>query len=550
MDKLTLTEYYDYLSRVANSKCRSQFDAEDLVSETILSALAFIKRGGVIEYPKTWLANTLMHKYADLQRRRAGCGSVISLDLIDFSSDDDLVEYASHDDLAERQLEYEEAAEVRRELNYLAKLTREVLMRYYVRGESVDYIASALGIPSGTVKSRLDRGRQQVKKGLEAMETKKNHLPGRLNVSNSGSCGPKYEPMSLVEGDLIAENLLLLAYEKPLTPVELAERIGIPTVYIEPILDRLVGGELMVKTDSGRYYTDFIITYPETKAERFENQLAFANAHMSDFCEVTRRLIEKVRALAFVLDDRIYMKLERYAVLRALQNFQLFGLPELKSGSTKPPKRRDGGAWLATGNAFPADYRETELSRKIYDYSILGGHRTTNGETDNYKLWLYEFDTPMWDCTARYAGCFDYYFAHIHHLLWYTYNRQPIGNDIPNALIEAIPRLCECGVLRKEGDTVLPDIPILTENDYKSVTALCDAATSELTERVGEAYRVHIRENRIKLPSHLKSVPEQFTYVINGCIPMAVVRRLYDDGLHMAGVDYCCPPMVLMYKEK
>lgn len=549
MDKLILTEYYDYLCRIANSKCRSQFDAEDLVSETILAALSFTKCGGVIEHPKTWLLNTLMHKYADGQRRRAGCGCVISLELLDTASGEDIAETAC-DGLADGCIDSEEAAEVRRELNYLASLTREVLMRYYVRGESVDSIASALDIPSGTVKSRLDRGRQQVKKGLEAMETKKNHLPGRLGVSNSGSSGPKHEPASLVEGDLIAENLLLLAYEKPLSSVELAECIGIPTVYIEPILDRLVSGELMVKTDGGRYYTDFIITYPETKAERFESQLAFVNKHIDAFCDVVCRLIKKLRALELPFDERVYMKSERYAVLRALQDFQLFGLPELKTGSPKPPKRRDGGAWWAIGNAFPADYHETELSRKIYNYSILGGHRTTSSETDNHKLWLYEFDTPMWDCTARYACCFDDYFAHIHHLLWYTHNRKPIGNEVPNVLIEAIPKLCEHGVFRKEGDTVVPDIPILCEKDYKSVISICAEATSELTERIGKAYRMHIKENRIKLPPHLKSVPEQFTYVINGCIPMAVVRRLYDDGDHMTGVDYICPPMVLVYREK
>ena len=169
MEKHKIIEQYDYLSRLAASKCRIPADAEDLVADTILAALAYLHAGGVIKYPKTWLANTLMHKYADMCRKRAGAPRIVSLDLVDPDSDDD---FASDDDFTERFFAGEEAAAVRRELNFFAHITRETLMRYYVRGESVKQIAESLGIPEGTVKSRLDAGRRQVRKGLEAMEEK------------------------------------------------------------------------------------------------------------------------------------------------------------------------------------------------------------------------------------------------------------------------------------------------------------------------------------------------------------------------------------------
>ena len=54
-----IIQYYDYLIRLATSKCNSQSDAEDLVGDTMLAAFAYIHRGGVIEHPKTWLTNTL-----------------------------------------------------------------------------------------------------------------------------------------------------------------------------------------------------------------------------------------------------------------------------------------------------------------------------------------------------------------------------------------------------------------------------------------------------------------------------------------------------------
>ena len=45
--------------------------------------------------------------------------------------------------------------------------------------------------------------------------------------------------------DKIAQNLLILAYDKPVTVTELAKAIGIAAAYIEPVIDKLVSGELL-----------------------------------------------------------------------------------------------------------------------------------------------------------------------------------------------------------------------------------------------------------------------------------------------------------------
>ena len=74
-----LLVYYDDLRRLAESKCASREEAEDLVSETFLAAYAYIRRGGVIEYPKTYLANTLMHKRNSLLRKAYRRPPVVSL---------------------------------------------------------------------------------------------------------------------------------------------------------------------------------------------------------------------------------------------------------------------------------------------------------------------------------------------------------------------------------------------------------------------------------------------------------------------------------------
>ncbi len=165
-----INQYYDYLIRLATSKCNSQNDAEDLVGDTILAAFAHLHKGGTIEYPKTWLTNTLYHKHNDNLRKKYRAPITVCLD--------EGVDIAEAED--EEYFTSEEAAKVRKELNYLNFITREVLIRFYFGNQSVADIAEGLGIPEGTVKSRLSAGRTQMKKGLETMEIRKNYLPGQM----------------------------------------------------------------------------------------------------------------------------------------------------------------------------------------------------------------------------------------------------------------------------------------------------------------------------------------------------------------------------------
>lgn len=194
----------------------------------------------------------------------------------------------------------EEASKIRKELNHLSFITREVLIRYYFGNQSVSDIAEGLGIPEGTVKSRLSASRNQMKKGLETMETRENYLPGEMYLSFGGSQGLKGEPMSLVEENLIVTNLLILAYDKPITVSDLSKAIGISAAYIEPIIKKLVDGELMVQMDSGKVYTDFIITRPQNSLNNFKLQLEFTRKHFETICRIIERMFDKIFKMSFV----------------------------------------------------------------------------------------------------------------------------------------------------------------------------------------------------------------------------------------------------------
>ncbi len=543
MQKEELFQYYDELLRFALQKCGSQEDAEDLASETMLAAFTSLHEGKSIDYPKTWLANTLMHKYNSMLRKRYRMPLVVNLEDISESVGEEGVAYIDTD----------EAAEVRRELLYLAEQMRNVLIRFYYRNQSVAEIAAALQIPEGTVKSRLSAGRIKMKKGLETMNTGHNRLPGLLRVSSAGIEGPRHEPTSLVQNDLIAQNILAVAYEKPMELTEIAAALGIPTVYIEPIAERLVNGELMVQTKGGGYYTDFIIYRPEDELKTFEAQKRFVHAHFDVFWRVMKEALEAVWAMPYTetLNPRQKKKLERYVLFDLLQNFEIKGSGKSFAPS---PKRKDGGAWTAQGYYTPAGYDQNK-SRNVWEYKIWGGRRTSGYQNilDAKRLVYHEFDVPMWDNPQRFAiSGRDDYFNGIIMFLWCVYTgRVPENSGISSTLIENIEGFKEAGLFAERDGELVVDIPVMEASVFADCNAIINRAWKTLVAELGDAYVDFLRGNMVILPPHLKSVPEFLKYAPSTrCIVMAVIREAYEKGLHLHDVDYCCPPVVLVYEEE
>ena len=536
-----IMEYYDYLISLAMSKGNSQNDAEDLVGDTMLAAFAYMHRGGIIAHPKTWIVSTLCHKHNDNLRKKYRTPVTVCLDeSLEIAEEED--EYFSSED----------ASNVRKELNYLSFITREVLIRFYFGKQSVSDIAYDLHIPEGTVKSRLSAGRNQMKKGLETMETRENYLPGKLYLSFGGSDGLKREPISIVEGDLIAQNLLILAYDNPITISDLSKAIGIPAAYIEPIIKKLVDGELMVQMDSGKVYTDFIITRPQNSLNNFKPQLEFTHKHFETIWKIIERMSDKISKMSFVqeMSTEERTKLDRYAVLKALQDFQHFGTGKIEAPEF--PKRKDGGRWFAHAIAFDAGYHTKEYM-EASEYCIHGGHRTSEakGVGRTKRIRFYEFDTTLWDSPHRYGGVYELYFKYSILLLWSIYEGGSLEtSDIPNEFISYIPTLELFGVIGHSGDKLCVKIPVLKKSEYDEICGMIKNATEEIKSAIGEEFTAFSTSLKTPIPKHLTSVPELFRYTeATKYFVMSIVRKAYDEGLHLKGVDYCCPPAVLVYEE-
>lgn len=122
-------------------------ETDDIVQETVARALRYRASFDASREVGPWLRATALRVLADHRAQRARAP-------LELHTEDAPARPA------ECPLEVRE--DVERALARLSVVEREVLQRFHGLGHSVREIASALGLPEGTVKSHLHRARQRL----------------------------------------------------------------------------------------------------------------------------------------------------------------------------------------------------------------------------------------------------------------------------------------------------------------------------------------------------------------------------------------------------
>lgn len=535
MDKNELIKYADYLFKTAMFKVSNIEDAEDLVQETMVAALVTISQNKPIDNPKNWLTTVLHRKYYDLLRRKYRKGTV-SIDIIG--------EVPVCDEISEKIEQSEDAENIRRCLANLTELYRQVMVRYYMHGESVKQIAKALNIPENTVKSRLDTGRKHIRKDFNMEKyTKQSYEPETLWVSICGRSGLNDEPFSVVGSSKIEMNLLILAYEKPVTIPELARAIGISTVYIEPIVDKLVNGELMNRIGD-KVYTNFIIFDENDRTANIELERELADKHYKAVWEIMQRGLEELHNQKYYKQQTpsAATKLDSFFAIRTILH-GINNVTENKVGKWSFEEftdRPNGGKWHAIGSRYTADY-DWSGTYWYKRYYIDGEYDVGLDNYDGHKvISLSSYDTI---CGKAYHGWSNTeYVKHpmdtttLTKMLYAIYaNKEEQLPVIDANCFDNIEGLIKLGILtRNDEGKIIIDIPIIEMKDRWELYKLSDKYDKEITERFGKEFEV-LLENPVKLPPHLKSVPiwQRYMQCCN-LIKMMIIMNAHENGLFFA----------------
>ncbi len=176
-----ISVHLDSLYRTALRMTKNTADAEDLVQETCLKAFRYFDRFEEGSNIRAWLFKILTNLFINRYRKEAKEPTVVEYD-----ETQDYLLYSKmqngigggeqtgpEKELFDRVL----GSEVDKAINDLPEDFRIVVVMAFIEGLAYEEIAEALGVPMGTVKSRLHRGRKLLQKALYLYAKKAGVLP-------------------------------------------------------------------------------------------------------------------------------------------------------------------------------------------------------------------------------------------------------------------------------------------------------------------------------------------------------------------------------------
>ena len=150
----------EVLLRVARSMTHNVADAEDLVQDTLIRAYRAIDRFDG-RYPRAWLLTILRNTHINRNRRKRP-------ELLrDTDGTGNRIEQVAGNEQTDASVEYAFDAEIERALAELEEPFRRVIELVDIGGLSYAEAGKTLGVPVGTIMSRLHRARSRIRDHLE-----------------------------------------------------------------------------------------------------------------------------------------------------------------------------------------------------------------------------------------------------------------------------------------------------------------------------------------------------------------------------------------------
>ncbi len=490
-------EYLTYLYGLAEKHYNDCADIDALVQDTIAVLIIKVRGGEPVEYPKGFLTAVLKNKYNAWLREK------YKAELVEYSDGifaDGYDAFAEQDEIAHRTEEYEA---VRREIGRLIRIYREVIVRHYVHGQTAEQIANDLGIPRGTVLSRLSAARNQIKEGLENMEkySQISYEPKTASIGIWGSNGLSGEPFSLLRSEIEA-NILYLAYETPVSVRGLADMMGMPCAYLEPIIDVLVKGELMGRTAGGLVYTRCFVQKYEDSFGDIPAQEALAENYASRIWDIVWKHLEPLT----VHDDFAVMSEKQKATMLLFIMNQMLGevlhqcRPDAEHTPNQPPDRPNAGKWLATVTIYEHD------NKTVIPYDGSGPvivHYKPNNDGKNLCQ-MFDCQSLFGDAHWAYNGF--KYKCSLGSILRFYASFLPCDVTTDNNLLyELIPEFEKLHILKRDADgEIRLDIPALPYTEAMNYwNPACEEIKKELFALLSDDLRRLWSKTKNRVPSHV-----------------------------------------------
>ncbi len=167
IQKEHLLVHIDALYRSALYLSKNENNADDLVQESYLKALKFLKDDKEINNVKAWLFKILMNTFINKYRKDKREPSLVDFDSVE-AFHQSIQEEASTPSILEDEFALDKFLDddIKNALEALPDDFRMVILLSTVEGFSYKEISKIIDCPVGTVMSRIYRGRKMLKERL------------------------------------------------------------------------------------------------------------------------------------------------------------------------------------------------------------------------------------------------------------------------------------------------------------------------------------------------------------------------------------------------
>ena len=515
------SEYFERVYYYCLKKTGSETEAAELSQDIALGIIEQLRRGACPDSFSGWVWQIVRNIYAGWATEKHKTRERLS--------DTDISEFEIPDnsDFVSDLIREEDIAAIRREMAFILSEYRNVLLMYYIQSKRVCDIAKNLGIPEGTVKTRLFRARQKLKEGMYMAREfgKRSYNPERLSFSASGN-QPSGLPWSAVQRK-IPVNILCEANNNPSTVEELAIELGIAAPYMEEEVDILEKSELLKKLDDGKYITNFFIAPSECIEEvnelcedfAYDNYKKFWHT-ASDF--VTKHYAEFIGESAMSEQDAtMFFFLKLVTTVKETSDGAAWGRF----------KRRDGGSWGFIG------YEQGARRGRINAWSFSDNGTIMCDDCNKLHLRGYIGDNGRFGKQIYKDSCFyidSKDLAVIRELVKNGYSAEGFTDSQKSTL----DRFCDNGYFVKDGDKYKPTVLVFEGDEWKLTNLMICEHREEYDALVAAMKKLHDDAVGVIAKYSMPYLKDDFDYYVSmmlykmrGCVA-ALVK---DNGLYTGG---------------
>lgn len=177
-------------------------------------------------------------------------------------------------DTLERLMEQENYERIRREIAYLSKVRRQVIILFYYEGRKQEEIADILGLPLGTVKWHLNAAKKDLREGMSKMRERTDLAFNPIEFGQIGMSGWDGELGSAHNffRSALSQNIVYSIFRQERTVGEIADVLGVSPVYVESEIEFLEKYSLVLRKKD-RYLANILIEEPTEESVQKHRQL-------------------------------------------------------------------------------------------------------------------------------------------------------------------------------------------------------------------------------------------------------------------------------------